>query len=454
MGIKRIGIIFATFFLVGILCVSESNPSEQTVVDQFLKLAITEGQVWLSAFSRISNEWQDAFIPMILEVIFVEREPAFRFQLFQLLEEKTGQSFDYDLGKWYDWLWHKAPRLHPKYADFKAGLYRQIDPKFEQYFDSGRSTKIRLDEVLWGGVRQDGIPPLRQPKMIDAREADYLADEHVVFGLEVNGDMRAYPRRILAWHEMFVDKVGGVPVAGVYCTLCGSMILYKTLHKGMSHTLGTSGFLYRSNKLMYDKQTQSLWNTLWGEPVIGPLSEKNIKLERMSVVTTTWGEWRRRHPKTKVLSLETGHERDYAEGAAYRNYFATDRLMFPVPELDQRLKNKDEVLGLLLNPHQDKPLAISVKYLSQHPLYHDQIEDLRFVALTDKSGAVRVYEAQNNRFVKWDRDQSVVDEKNITWILTESRLQSSEGQVLYRLPAHRAFWFGWYAAYSHTRLIQ
>jgi hypothetical protein len=253
---------------------------------------------------------------------------------------------------------------------------------------------------------------------------------------------------------MFLDEVGGVPVVGVYCTLCGSMILYKTLHKGVDYALGTSGFLYRSNKLMYDRQTHSLWNTLWGEPVIGPLSEKDINLERMSVVTTTWGAWRRRHPETKVLSLDTGHKRDYAEGAAYREYFATDRLMFPVPELDSRLKNKDEILGLLLSPHQDKPLAISVKFLSEHPLYHGQIEDLRFVVLTDRSGAIRVYEAQNIRFVKWNRDQIFTDGKNVSWELTESALKSSDGRFLYRLPAHRAFWFGWNAAYPHTRLIQ
>ena len=74
-----------------------------------------------------------------------------------------------------------------------------------------------------------------------------------MFGLAVNGDVRAYPRRILGWHEMFVDEVGGVPVAGVYCTLCGTMILYKTEVEGVNHELGTSGFLYRSNKLMYDQ---------------------------------------------------------------------------------------------------------------------------------------------------------------------------------------------------------
>ena len=84
----------------------------------------------------------------------------------------------------------------------------------------------------------------------------------------------------------------------------------------MRHNLGTSGFLYRSNKLMYDQDTQSLWNTIWGQPVVGPLVDRGIVLERLSVVTTTWGEWRRRHPDTKVLSLNTGYDRDYTEGAA------------------------------------------------------------------------------------------------------------------------------------------
>ena len=148
-----------------------------------------------------------------------------------------------------------------------------------------------------------------------------------------NGDVRAYPKRILAWHELFTDEVGRVPVAGVYCTLCGTVILFETEHDGVRHELGTSGFLYRSNKLMYDRATQSLWSTFGGRPVIGPLAMEDIRLEVRSVVTTTWGEWRRRHPTTKVLSLNTGHRRDYSEGAAYREYFSTDELMFNVPKL-------------------------------------------------------------------------------------------------------------------------
>ncbi len=345
------------------------------------------------------------------------------------------------------------PFEHPRYADFKAALYGLIDPKFRTYFSSQRTSKIRLDEVRWGGVAQDGIPPLRGPKMIAAADAGYLADSNVVFGLEVEGDVRAYPKRVLAWHEMFVDEVGGVPVAGVYCTLCGTMILFETTHDGVAHQLGTSGFLYRSNKLMYDRATQSLWNTIWGRPVIGPLAEKDIELVRRSVVTTTWGEWRRRHPDTRVLSLDTGHWRDYSEGAAYREYFATDELMFTVPELDRRLRNKAEVLAFAPAAGEE-PLAISARYLDKHPIHHDTRGGVAFVVLTDRSGANRAYETQGQQFETWDADRTATDRNGTRWTLYEDRLESAGGGVLPRLPAHRAFWFGWYAAYPNTRLVR
>jgi len=119
------------------------------------------------------------------------------------------------------------------------------------------------------------------------------------------------------------------------------MILYRSTIDGEHHQIGTSGFLYRSNKLMYDDATRSLWSTLTGRPVLDALAARDIGLEPLFVVTTNWGGRRRRNPRTLVLSIDTGYERDYSEGRAYRDYFATDDLMFPVPELDTRLKNKD-----------------------------------------------------------------------------------------------------------------
>ncbi|MDQ2694560.1 MAG: DUF3179 domain-containing protein [Pseudomonadota bacterium] len=431
----------------------EFDPRSAAVVEQMLRLLVADRQVHDNALAILKRHWQAGFAPMILEVMYLSSDPGYRIELIRLLEEKTGQRLGFDISAWYEWLWNRPPLEHPHYADFKAALYGLIDSRFAGYFSSARTATIRLDEVRWGGVLQDGIPPLRRPRMIRAGEADYLDDGNVVFGLEVNNDARAYPKRIMGWHEMFVDEVGGVPVAGVYCTLCGTMILYKTVHDGVNHALGTSGFLYRSNKLMYDQATQSLWNTLWGRPVIGPLAERDITLERSYLVTTTWGEWRRRHPDTLVLSLDTGHRRDYGEGVAYREYFATDELMFTVPRLDRRLKNKDEVLGLIFSQHPDQPLAIAADYLKDHPIHHDKVGDLEFVVLTDRSGANRVYETRGLTFTAWDGDRTATDAKGGVWTLGESQLTAADGRVLYRLPAQRAFWFGWFSAYGHTRLV-
>lgn len=243
--------------------------------------------------AEISREWNDVNIPMMLETATYAVSLVTSKKILETLSKKTGQHFGADTNSWYHWLWNQPEMITDEYADFKADLYRNIDPVFEGYFRDRQSlARIRLDEIRWGGVGQDGIPPLRDPEMMSAGEATYLDDDNIVFGIEINGDARAYPKRILAWHEMFVDAVGGVDIAGVYCTLCGTVIPYKTTFNGVKHNLGTSGFLYRSNKLMYDRETQSLWNTIKGEPVLGPLVDKGIALEHLSVVTTTWGDWK------------------------------------------------------------------------------------------------------------------------------------------------------------------
>ena len=164
--------------------------------------------------------------------------------------------------------------------------------------------------------RPNGIPPLEYPTHLAVADdaAGYLDDDHIVFGVAMNGETRAYPKRILAWHEMVLDTIGGVELTIVYCTLCGTVIPYESVVDGQHITFGTSGLLYRSNKLMFDHGTKSLWNTFEGVPVVGASVGSRIKLRHRSVVTTTWGEWRRTHPETTVLSLETGHQRDYSEG--------------------------------------------------------------------------------------------------------------------------------------------
>jgi len=428
-----------------------------TASDRELLLSLLEPGLLMDHHKRseaVAAAFDASWVAPTLEIINFIDNPQMRTQLLDHLREETGQGWGRDINRWFRWLWNEPPQQVAGYDQFKADFYRQIDKRFGRYFEGrGENARIRLDEIRWGGVKQDGIPPLRNPKMLAAADADYLEDDNVVFGIEVNGDFRAYPKRILAWHEMFTDTVGGVDVAGVYCTLCGTVILYETDLNGTSYNLGTSGFLYRSNKLMYDKATQSLWNTLTGEPVVGPLVGKGIALDHRSVVTTTWGKWRSLHPDTKVLSLRTGHRRDYDEGVAYHDYFATDTLMFNTPFVDSRLANKQEVLALRFKGQGGKSLAIDTDYLKANPVYAGTVGTQRFVVLTDETGANRVYDPGEVKLTQI-KGQSVLDSKGQSWAITESRLTAPDGRELKRLPYHRAFWFGWQAAYPNTKLVK
>jgi hypothetical protein len=268
-----------------------------------------------------------------------------------------------------------------------------------------------------------------------------------------------YPQRILAWHELARDTLGNRDVTVVYCTLCGTVIPYDSRVGGTLRTFGTSGLLYQSNKLMFDEETNSLWSSLDGTPVIGPLVGADLRLTILPVVTTTWGEWRRAHPATTVLSLDTGFTRDYSEGAAYRQYFATDALMFRVSRSDPRLRNKAEVLALRLPAGPgatSRPVAVSAEFLKERPVYHVEVAEPRLVVITSAAGANRVYQSGASRFVSVADDGRVLDDRGRFWTITEEALQATfdPGLRLPRVPAHRAFWFGWYAQHPDTLLIK
>ena len=406
----------------------------------------------LESLAALQSNWDTNLVPFILDSLhLIPPEGRRGVVLWKLLEKMTGQSFRRDRLRWINWLWKQQFTMHPDYPEFKAAVYETIDPRFRWWFYRGMPHTIRIDEIMWGGVRIDGIPPLEHPSVIPAEEATYLGEKNIVFGIYVNGEARAYPKRILAWHEMTNDTVGGRDLTLVYCTLCGSAILYDQQVGERQFEFGTSGFLYRSNKLMYDRETRSLWSALEGVPVTGKLVGSGLRLKRLPIVTTTWVAWREAHPETKVLSLETEHRRDYGEGVAYRDYFSTDRLMFPVPFNDKRLKNKQEVLAMLLGR---KPVAFDTSFLKKRALHHDTAGGRAVVILTDSSSAHRVYDANGVTFSKWDGKVALVDQEDQTWKVTENALLGPNGQQRDRLAAHRAFWFGWHAQFPNSRLVR
>ena len=227
--------------------------------------------------------------------------------------------------------------------------------------------------------------------------------------------------------------------------------MYQAEQDGTHHELGTSGFLYRSNKLMYDHETKSLWSTIQGKPVVGSLVGKGIELEQLHTVTTDWKTWLSQHPDTKVLSLKTGFRRDYGEGRAYAEYFSHDRLMFQVPvKTKPVLKNKAEVFAMRDDKMQ---LAISAEFLSKNPVYQGKLSDQEFVIFTDEAGGNRAYDSTGLEFESWDGKSIATQSDGTQWELSELGLTNETGKKLERLPAHRAFWFGWLAQYPDTELV-
>ncbi len=348
---------------------------------------------------------------------------------------------------WFEWmLWQEqsaetAP--HPSYGDFQRQLYARIDPRFADFLPPGVAHEIRLEEIVWGGVRVDGIPALTNPDFVAGAEADYLRDADLVFGVEINGDARAYPLRILNWHEMFNDVVGGVPVSLAYCTLCGAGILFDTTVEGRDEpfVFGSSGFLFRSNKLMYDTATRSLWNQFTGRPVVGPLTGSGIELAIRPVAITSWARWRDLHPDTRVLSLETGHRRDYRPGAAYGAYFASDDLMFPALLHDDTLAAKSFVFGIRA-PGGAKAWPLDA--FEGGAVINDRVGLTDIVLIGDAATrTVRAYGREGIAFERSGDGLDALQGDGAAWTVTEEALVADDGRTLPRQAGHVAYWFAW-----------
>ncbi len=204
------------------------------------------------------------------------------------------------------------------------------------YLPAGRGQKpfnvtrhlVPLNLIESGGPAKDGIPALDHPRFISAAEADgVLKPSDPVVGLEFAGTAKAYPIRILNWHEVVNDHVGRQPVLVSWCPLCGSAIVYNPVAGGVRYIFGVSGLLYKRNLLLYDRETESLWSQLGGLAATGDLA--GTSLELLPSTHTTWARWKREHPGTLVVSFQTGYRRDYSSDP-YRDWQLDRRLVLAV----------------------------------------------------------------------------------------------------------------------------
>ena len=202
---------------------------------------------------------------------------------------------------------------------------------------------IDLSEIRSGGPPPDGIPPLEDPAFEPAGEVDWLAEVEPVLALEINGDARAYPLRIMTWHELVNGTVGGIPVTVSYCPLCNSAIAYDRRVGDRVLDFGTSGELFNSSLVMYDRQTESLWSHYTGQAVVGHLTGSELDL--IPVQTVSFENFLSTYPQGHVLSLDTGYSRPYGQNP-YEFYDSSSRPFLFSGPFDDRLEPLARVVAL------------------------------------------------------------------------------------------------------------
>ncbi len=276
------------------------------------------------------------------------------------------------------------------------------------------NASIPVEKIFRGGPPRDGIPSIDNPKFVPVGKVDYLRDDDIVIGLERDSDARAYPLRILVWHEIVNDVIGDEPVTVTYCPLCGTSMVFDARVDDMRRTFGVSGLLYNSDVLMYDHETESLWSQIGMKAISGP--DVGKELVWLPSGHMTWKAWREKHPQGHVLSTDTGHDRNYG-GDAYAGYFASEATMFPVPHTRRELPNKEWVLGLIIDGE-----------AKAYPV--DKLPDGKPVADSVGGNEIKVH---------WDaasRHPEVLD---------------ADGRDI---PSVMIFWFAWQAFYPETGLWQ
>lgn len=252
--------------------------------------------------------------------------------------------------------------------------------------------KVKKEDVLQGCFGQDCIPSIDTPIFESVQNASWLRDSDVIFAINYKGVQRAYPQRILNWHEIVNDTVAGDPIVITFCPLCGSALAFKRNVDGVITEFGVSGKLHNSDLVMYDRYEGNLWQQVTGEGIVGPAARRNEVLKQVPIITTTWGAWKKEHVNTEVLSRNTGHVRNYDQ-YPYGTYEQDDQIYFGVKGLNKKLHIKTVVYGVEVN---GKTKAYPANVLDEHANIEDTLGNSKLKLEKMGSGEVTVTNLQTN----------------------------------------------------------
>jgi hypothetical protein len=328
---------------------------------------------------------------------------------------------------------------------------------------------VPLDEIISGGPPPDGIPAIDRPAFVTPAEADaWLTPKEPVVALEIAGDARAYPLQILMWHEIVNDVAGGRAVTVTFCPLCNSGIVFDRVVDGRTLDFGTSGKLYKSDLVMYDRQTHSLWAQMEGRAIVG--ERAGTRLRVVPANTVSYGDWKAAHPGGKVLSRETGHARSYGRNpyAAYDEPASVPFLFSGKP--DPRRPPKERVVGVVVGGQARAfpwPLAATRRVIHDtvggEPLVVfytpgtlSALDDARMAASRPVGATGMFSPVAGGRPLTFEpagedafRDRETGSQWNVLGHAVKGPLA---GQRIRAIPHVDAFWFAWAAFHPATSL--
>lgn len=352
------------------------------------------------------------------------------------------------------WVYDAAIDPGDEYVPWKAELYSLIDDEFGELIRH-IGDPVLAGRLQWGGVTVGGIPELDHPRTISVAEADYMTPDELTFGAVINGEARAYPHRILDFHELANDTLGGEPVALANCTLCRTGMLFSRRVGDLILDFQTSGLLWNSNKVMVDVQTRTLWRQLTGEAIAGELEGE--VLEAFPLTVTLYADWIAEHPDTDILAIPGGgRDLDFGGGAipqdfgysyepnqAYRDYYAGEDLWFPSFAVPDRFEEKERVATLTLD---GAAIAVGVEDLAVAGPHVLEVGGARVLAVPTAAGA-RFY------LVTDDAVLDAADGGGVTLppgsVIGEEQAEIG-GATLERLTSSQSFWFAWYGIHPDT----
>ena len=314
---------------------------------------------------------------------------------------------------------------------------------------------IPQNQVFDGGPGKDGIPALENPEMIDPSQADYLSPDDLVIGYRSGPEVRAYSHKVLDWHEIINDQVSSDALAVTYCPLTGTAIGWDRVIENTPTTFGVSGLLYNSNLIPYDRATDSNWSQMRLDCVNGTLIGKRITT--FPLVETTWQTWQAMYPNTKVVSTNTGHSRNY-DRYPYGDYRTNhSNLIFPIGNADDRLPNKERVLGVLVN---GKARVYPVKDFGENIHVVQEAFEGRSLVVVGSAAtnfAVAFNDRQSRVFSPiQDAFPAVMeDERNNRYDVFGEVIDGPDlGERLLPTTSYIGYWFAWAGFYPDLSLYQ